>query len=109
MALARHQFPPAIVQHAVRLYVRCTLSYRDVEDLLVELPLQEQLGENSRTRKGEISELDERLTPNESQPDLPWRPVETRRYDLGGSCQARRRRMRAQLPGRPRGPAAAFH
>ena len=65
MALARHQFPPAIVQHAVRLYVRCTLSYRDVEDLLVELPLQEQLGENSRTRKGEISELDERLTPNE--------------------------------------------
>jgi putative transposase len=36
MALARHQFRPAIVPHAVRLYVRCTLSYRDVEDLLVE-------------------------------------------------------------------------
>ena len=36
MALARHQFPPAIVQHAVRLYVRCTLRYRDVEDLLAE-------------------------------------------------------------------------
>jgi putative transposase len=66
MALARHQFPPAIVQHAVRLYVRCTLSYRDVEDLLVELPLQEQLGESSQTRKGEISELDERLTPKPS-------------------------------------------
>jgi putative transposase len=66
MALARHQFPPAIVQHAVRLYVRCTLSYRDVEDLLIELPLQEQLGESSQTRKGEISELDERLTPKPS-------------------------------------------
>jgi transposase-like protein len=66
MALARHQFPPAIAQHAVGLYVRCTLSYRDVEDLLVELPLQEQLGESSRTRKGEILELDERLTPKPS-------------------------------------------
>jgi hypothetical protein len=39
MALALHQFLPAIAQHAVRLYVRCTLSYRDVEDLLVELAL----------------------------------------------------------------------
>ena len=31
-----HQFPPAINQHAVWLYVRFTLSYRDVEDLLAE-------------------------------------------------------------------------
>jgi putative transposase len=29
-------FPPAIVGHAVWLYVRFTLSYRDVEDLLAE-------------------------------------------------------------------------
>jgi putative transposase len=33
---ARHQFPPAIIRHAVWLYVRFTLSYRDVEDLLSE-------------------------------------------------------------------------
>src|SRR3954454_9508139 len=33
---ARHQFPPAIIQHAVWLYLRFTLSYRDVEELLVE-------------------------------------------------------------------------
>jgi transposase-like protein len=33
---ARHQFPAAIIQHAVWLYVRFTLSYRDVEDLLAE-------------------------------------------------------------------------
>jgi putative transposase len=32
----RHQFPPAIIRHAVWLYVRFTLSYRDVEDLLAE-------------------------------------------------------------------------
>ena len=32
----RHRFPPVIIQHAVWLYCRFTLSYRDVEDLLVE-------------------------------------------------------------------------
>jgi transposase-like protein len=30
----RHRFPPAITQHAVWLYLRFTLSYRDVEELL---------------------------------------------------------------------------
>ena|SRR5271166_3423748 len=36
ISFARHQFPPAIIQHGVWLYVRFTLSYRDVEDLLAE-------------------------------------------------------------------------
>ena len=36
ISFTRHQFPPAIIQHAVWLYVRFTLSYRDVEDLLAE-------------------------------------------------------------------------
>jgi putative transposase len=36
ISFARHQFPPAIIWHAVWLYVRFTLSYRDVEDLLAE-------------------------------------------------------------------------
>ena len=36
ISFARHQFPPAIIQHTVWLYVRFTLSYRDVEDLLAE-------------------------------------------------------------------------
>ena len=36
ISFARHQFPPAIIQHAVWLYVRFTLSYRDVEDMLAE-------------------------------------------------------------------------
>ena len=31
---ARHRFPPEIIQHAVWLYFRFPLSYRDVEDLL---------------------------------------------------------------------------
>lgn len=31
-----HRFPPEIIQHAVWLYSRFTLSFRDVEDLLAE-------------------------------------------------------------------------
>ena len=31
-----YRFPPAVIQHAVWLYLRFTLSFRDVEDLLAE-------------------------------------------------------------------------
>src|ERR1700734_2921574 len=36
ISFARHQFPPAIIRHTVWLYLRFTLSYCDVEDLLAE-------------------------------------------------------------------------
>jgi putative transposase len=36
ISFVRHQFPTEIIRHAVCLYVRFTLSCRDVEDLLVE-------------------------------------------------------------------------
>src|SRR3546814_6381259 len=36
ISYTRHQFPPMVIQHAVWLYLRFTLSYRDVEDLLAE-------------------------------------------------------------------------
>ncbi len=32
----RHRFPPDIISHAVRIYHRYCLSFRDVEDLLAE-------------------------------------------------------------------------
>jgi transposase-like protein len=32
----RHRFPPEIIQHAIWLYLRFTLSYRDEEELLAE-------------------------------------------------------------------------
>jgi putative transposase len=40
ISFARHQFPPAIIRHAVWLYARFTLSYRDVEELLAERGLE---------------------------------------------------------------------
>ncbi len=36
LSYRRHRFPPVAIQHAVWLYLRFTLSYRDVEDLLAE-------------------------------------------------------------------------
>jgi putative transposase len=36
ISYARHRFPPDVIRHAVWLYLRFTLSYRDAEDLLAE-------------------------------------------------------------------------
>ena len=36
ISYARHHFPAEIIRHAVWLYLRFTLSYRDVEELLAE-------------------------------------------------------------------------
>jgi hypothetical protein len=36
LSYRRHRFPPVVIQHAVWLYLRFKLRYRDVEDLLSE-------------------------------------------------------------------------
>ncbi len=36
ISYARHRFPSSIIQHAVWLYFRFPLSFRDVEDMLAE-------------------------------------------------------------------------
>ena len=40
ISYARHHFPPVVIQHAIWLYLRFTLSFRDVEDLLAERGLE---------------------------------------------------------------------
>ena len=40
ISYAGHRLPPVIIQHAIWLYLRFTLSYRDVEDLLAERGLE---------------------------------------------------------------------
>src|ERR1700680_2083395 len=40
LSYLRHRFPPPIIQHAIWLYLRFTLSYRDVEELLAERRLE---------------------------------------------------------------------
>ena len=36
ISYARHQFPPDVIRHCVWLYLRFTLSYRDVEELMAQ-------------------------------------------------------------------------
>ncbi len=31
-----HRFPAEIIRHCVRLYFRCCLSYRDIEELMAQ-------------------------------------------------------------------------
>jgi putative transposase len=40
LSCRRHRFPPGVIQHAIWLYLRFTLSYRDVEELLAERGLE---------------------------------------------------------------------
>jgi transposase-like protein len=40
LCYCRHRFPPEIIQHAIWLHLRFTLSYRDVEELLAERGLE---------------------------------------------------------------------
>ena len=40
LSFCRHRFPPVVIQHAIWLYLRFTLSHRDVEDLLAERGLE---------------------------------------------------------------------
>src|SRR6266567_7161090 len=40
LSYRRHRFPPPIIQHAIWLYLRFTLSYRNVEELLAERGLE---------------------------------------------------------------------
>ena len=47
LSCRRHRFPPVVIQHAVWLYLRFTLSYRDVEDLLAERGIEHILRNDS--------------------------------------------------------------
>jgi hypothetical protein len=41
LSYRRHRFPPTLIQHAIWLYLRFTLSYRDVEEVLTERGLDD--------------------------------------------------------------------
>ena len=47
---ARHRFPPGVIQHAIRLNLRFTISHRDGEDLLAERCAEISFGTMRRGR-----------------------------------------------------------
>src|ERR687885_196010 len=109
----RHRFPPAIIGHAVWLYFRFALSYRDVEELLAErgvLVTYEtirqwcqkfgQLYANAlrrrRPRPGDTWHLDEVFISINGQTHYLWRAVDQEGTVLDILVQRRRNQRAAR-------------
>ena len=103
----RHRFPPDIIRHAVWLYARFTLSYRDVEDLLAErgldisyetvrrwfLKFGEPIARNLRTMRPTPSDywhLDEMVIVIRGRHHWLWRAVDNKGEVLDFLVQSRR-------------------
>src|SRR5713101_5304880 len=78
----RHRFPPPIIQHAIWLYLRFTLSYRDVEELLAERGLD--VSYDGAALGSEIRARDR--TEAAAVPPTPERSMAPRR-DGGPDCR----------------------
>src|SRR6195256_2848789 len=109
LSYRRHRFPPAVIQHAIWLYLRFTLSYRDVEDLLVEVsyetvrrwvlkfgPLIARKLRQRRPRPSDRWHLDEMVVPIAGKRMYLWRAVDHEGEVLDILVQ-RRRDKRAAL------------
>ena len=107
IAYARHRFPPDVIRHAVWLYLRFTLSYRDVEELLAErgldvsyetirrwvLKFGPQFARNlraSRPRPSDRWHLDEMVVSIGGKRQWLWRAVDSEGEVLDLLVQSRR-------------------
>jgi hypothetical protein len=68
----RHRFPPEIIQHAIWLYLRFTLSYRDVEELLAERGLDISYETVRRWVLKFGPSIARRLCARRPRPSDPW-------------------------------------
>ncbi len=119
----RHRFPPAVIQHAVWLYFRFTLSFRDVEEMLAHrgvdvsyetirvwtLKFGPKIAANLRRRKIPPSprwNLDEMVSSIGGEHVWIWRAVDDggevmdmivqKRRDAGGALRFLRRLLKNQ-------------
>jgi len=108
----RQRFPPAIIGHAVWLYFRFALSYRDVEELLAErgvIVTYETIRQwcrkfgqgyanelrRRRSRPGDTWHLDEVFIQINGQPHYRWRAVDQEGNVLAILVQSRRDKQAA--------------
>jgi putative transposase len=100
----RHRFPAEIIVHAVWLYYRFPLSFRDVEDLLAErgidvsfqtvsewaakfgLKFAHHLRRRSRGHFADKWQLDEMVVTIKGKKYWLWRAVDANCYVLDGGC-----------------------
>lgn len=107
ISYARHQFPPEIIRHAVWLYLRFSLSYRDVEELLAERGIQTTYESvrrwvmkfgpayarnlrRLRPRSSSTWHLDEMVVTNQGRRMYLWRAVDSEGEVLDLLVQPRR-------------------
>ena len=103
----RHRFPAPIIQHAIWVYLRFTLSYRDVEELLAERgldlsyetirrwvlkfgPVLARRLRQRRPRPGDRWHLDEMVVRIAGKRMYLWRAVDHEGEILDGLVQPRR-------------------
>ena len=99
-----HRFPACIIQHAIWLYLRFTLSYRDVEELLAERGLDLRRWvlkfgpaiarglRHRRPRSGDRWHLDEMVVRIAGRRMCLWRAVDQEAKILDLLIQPRRDR-----------------
>jgi DDE superfamily endonuclease len=107
ISYSRHRFPPVVIQHAVWLYLRFTLSYRDVEELLAERgldvsyetvrswvlkfgPMMARWLRQRRPRPGDRRHLDEMVVRIAGKRMYLWRAVDHEGEILDVLVQRRR-------------------
>src|SRR4030088_2177478 len=110
LSYSRHRFPPPVIQHSIWLYLRFTLSYRDVEELLAERGLEvsyetvrrwvlkfgSRIARRSRPRPTDRWHLDEMVVRIAGKRMYLWRAVDHEGEVLDMLVQ-RRRDKRAAL------------
>ena len=110
LSYRRHRFPPSIIQQAVWLYLRFTLSYRDVEDLLAErgLDISYETVRRWVLKFGPL--IARKLRQRRPRPSNRWhlaRGTDFSRRDPTGDVAHRLAGRRADPPS-PRGSVAQF-
>jgi putative transposase len=72
ISYARHRFPSSVIEHAVWLYLRFTISYRDVEELLAErgLDISYETVRRWVTKFGQV--YARRLRRSRTRPTARW-------------------------------------
>lgn len=107
LSFDRHRFPPEVIRHAVWLYAKFTLSFRDVEDLMAErgldvsyetvhrwcLKFGPEIARNLRSKRPAPSDhwhLDEMVIVIRGERYWLWRAVDNEGEVLDFMVQSRR-------------------
>src|SRR5947199_3072906 len=99
LSYRRHRFPPPIIQRAIWLYLRLTLRYRDVEELLAERGLDISYETIRRWVLKFGPSIARRLRPQRPRPSALWH-LDEMVVRIAGQTGGPRRPAAEHHPGR---------